>query len=473
MKRYTAQEIALHTGGRVISGDPQKTASRVSIDSREVTEGDLFCAIKGERNDGHDFVGDAVLRGANIALVERIVSLPEAALQKAAATGFALVLVDSTVKSLGLLARHYRSELTLTTTVGITGSVGKTSTKDLVHSILSRKFRTYKNPGNLNSHIGLPLALLNMSDDYEYAVLEMAMRKRGEIRELCEIARPAYGVLTDISASHIGLLGSIEEIAMAKAELLESLPPWGLALLAGDNPWVRKVGELCKSPKIYYGFKDDSDLRAWDVTFSEDGSTAFKVSYRGNSYEFRLPIPGAHQVENALAGIGLGLYMGISPEEIQEGLSHVSLSPMRQEVIKSNGLLIINDAYNASEKSMKAALDLLNMLGKGRKIAILGDMLEMGTYGPEAHLRVGAYAREKADVLIAIGELGAFIKKGWDEGTGGTGYSSWFSDKMKALDYVKSVVEPGDTILVKASRGMGFETIVATLKQCNEEGVGK
>jgi len=472
VRPYSAGEIARITGGRIILGGPRSLAKGVSIDSRKVREGDLFCAIKGDRADGHDFIGDVVKRGASCALVERPVELSQDLRDAAVKTGFAIVLVRSTVEALGLLASRYRSELDLTV-IGITGSVGKTSTKDLTHAVLSRRFTTYKNPGNLNSHIGLPLAVLGMEPGHEYAVLEMAMRKRGEIRQLGEIAGPKYGILTDISVSHIGILGSLEEIALAKAELLESLPQDGLAILAGDNQWVRKMSSHARCPFLYYGLSEDSDIRGFDVTVADDGTSRFAVSFRDRTYRFTLSLPGAHQVENALAAIGFGLYLGLSDEEILAGLSGVILSPMRLEVVRCNRITIINDAYNASPKSMKAALDLLSKMTGKRKVAVLGDMLEMGAYGPEAHREVGQYASSRADLLVAVGDLGRYIKSGWEEGTVPPKPSSWFSDRESARDHLGCLVEPGDTVLVKASRGMGFESLAEYLRALGGSGGGE
>jgi UDP-N-acetylmuramoyl-tripeptide--D-alanyl-D-alanine ligase len=461
---YTLGEIARITGGKLLQGNPCSRASGVAIDSRQGVSGALFCAIQGQRADGHDFVAAAASKGAIGALVQRPVAIPDQA--------FGLVLVDSTVDALADLAVFHMSRLDVTV-IGITGSVGKTSTKDLIGAVLNQKFRTYKNPGNLNSHIGLPLAILGMEPGYEYSVLEMAMRARGEIRELCSIARPKIGVLTDISASHIGVLGSLNEIAMAKAELLESLPANGLAVICHDNEMVRGAGKHAKCKLITYGFSPEADCAGYDIESSDSGFTRFKVSYRGRQFCFELELPGLHQVQNALAAIAIGFELGLSAEEIAQGLLSVSLSPMRLEVIREKHLTIINDAYNASVKSMEAALDLLESLGKGRKIAVLGDMLEMGGYGPAAHLEVGRYARKKADALVAIGPLSSYIKQGWDEGATAQGFSSsWFPDKESSTGFLSELIERGDTCLVKASRGFELEWLVDFLLDLNNRMTG-
>ncbi len=462
--KYSLGEITGITNGQFLQGEAGLHVNGVAIDSRKDVSGKLFCAISGERADGHNFIDGVSQRGAIGALVERPIEVSD--------PGFALILVNSTVKALGDLAAHYRSQMPVTV-IGITGSVGKTSTKDLIGSVLNQKFRAYKNPGNLNSHIGLPLAVLGMEPGYRYAVLEMAMRARGEIQDLCKIAEPRIGVLTDISASHIGVLGSLEAIAYSKAELLESLPCDGTAFLCWDSEMVRQVSHLAKCPIVTYGFHEESGCRGFDIQALSDTSSRFKVSYRGRVFDFDLNMPGTHQVQNALAAIAVGFELGLSAGEISRGLAGVALSPMRQEIVKTESLTIINDAYNASVKSMKAALDLLASTGKGRKVAILGDILEMGDYGPRAHFEVGGYARQKADALVAVGPLGAYIRQGWDQSeTVPSGSSSWFLDKESAFDFIAGFIKRGDTCLVKASRGMEFESLVALLSNFSDCGIG-
>lgn len=452
---YTLNEIAHITGGMLSQGKPYSKAYYVAVDSREDVSGSLFCAIPGERVDGHDFVDVAASKGAVGALIQRPVEIDDCE--------FGLILVDSTVRALGTLASHYRANMPVTT-IGITGSVGKTSTKDLVGSVLNQKFNAYKNPGNLNSHIGLPLAVLGMDPGYEFAVLEMAMRARGEIRDLCDIAKPKMGILTDISASHIGVVGDMETIALSKSELLDCLPPDGIAILCWDSEMVRKVSGHARCRKITYGFHDQADYKGLNVEATDNLGTRFEVRFQGKEYEFFLNMPGVHQVQNALAAVALGFELGLMPEQIRYGLSNVDLSPMRQEIVKTDHLTILNDAYNASVKSMKAALDLLSSLGKGRKVAILGDMLEMGEYGPEAHFEVGTYARQKADFLVAVGPLSVYTKQGWDQTeTLAPDSSSWFCDKEDCLKSISGFLKSGDTCLVKASRGLEFESLVEFL----------
>ncbi len=461
VRPYSLREIAYVTGARILFGDGDRLFRRVSTDSRKALPGDLFVAIVGERSDGHDFVSQVREKGGGGAVCEH----PVEGLSPGA-DGFGVLMAGSTIKALGDLAAHYRRELA-TEVIGVTGSLGKTSTKDLLVSVLATQFSTYGNPGNLNSHIGLPLALLGIDAPYRHAVLEMAMRARGEIADLCRISRPTVGVLTDISVSHIGVLGSIDEIALAKAEILEELPPDGLAVMCGDNEHIRKMSAKARCRKIFYGLGSENDVKAENIQSLGVGGSSFTAVYKTGRYPLTVRVPGVHQVQNALAAVAIGLEFGMSPSRIRDGLENAVMSPMRLEIRRKGGLTLINDAYNASPKSMQAALDLLATTQGDRRIAVLGDMLEMGSYGPQAHREVGKYASEKADLLVAVGELGIEIVRGWNE-TGTSKRASWFAGKEEAQEHLKNLLRRGDVCLVKASRGMGFESIVAFIDHLEE-----
>jgi len=472
MRPYSIREVIGIVGAHLVHGEPSNQVAGVTSDSRKASPGDLFCALVGERVDGHSFVVDVFRKGASAAMIEHPVpGLAETLSAEDREGRFCLLEVPSVVKSLQALAASYRAELA-TKVIGITGSVGKTSTKDLICSVLREKYEAYGNAGNLNSHVGLPLAVLAINGTPQYAVLEMAMRARGEITELCDIAKPEIGILTDISTSHVGVLGSIEEIALAKAEILTSLPPGGAAIAAGDNEWVRKMSrEAAPQPVMFYGLSEGCDVRGLDVVSLGAEGSAFRAEVTGElrdcascpgSMAFRLRVPGLHQVHNALAAVAVGLLTGVPYEQIRDGLENAVMSPMRLQVVAAKGFTIINDAYNASPKSMRSALDLLHETGGGRKIAVLGDMLEMGDHGPKAHREVGEYARSKASFLACSGQLGREIIAAWDA-TGGGGSSSWFPDKAHLTEFLEGFVRPGDTVLVKASRGMGFESVVSAL----------
>lgn len=468
MRPYSVGEILGIMDARLEHGDPSLLITGVTSDSRKAASGDLFCALVGERVDGHDYVAEVFRKGARAAIIEHPVpGLIEFLKVEDPERRFAVLSVRSTVKALQALAASYRSELP-TKVIGITGSVGKTSTKDLVCSILREQFSAFGNPGNLNSHVGLPLAVLQIDGRPDYAVLEMAMRARGEISELCAIAKPEIAVLTDISVSHIGVLGSIEQIALAKAEILAALPQGGVAIASGDNEWVRRMGASSGRDVIYYGLSEGCHVRAIDVvSLGAEGST-FRVELTGpmagkaGPMDFRVKAPGLHQVHNALAAVAIGLVTGVPYDKMRHGLENAAMSSMRLQILEHNGITIINDAYNASPKSMRSALELLSEIGTQRKVAVLGDMLEMGSYGPDAHRDVGRLAAAKASYLCCSGELAKDIKAGWDA-TAPAGTSSWFPDKSSLSEFLRGFLAPGDAVLVKASRGMGFESIVASL----------
>lgn len=464
MRAYPLWEIAEIVGGSIIRGDRTRPFTRVEIDSRRINSGDLFWCIQGDRVDGHSFVANVAKKGAGAAVIEHPVDLSDSS---AASLDFGLLRVDSTVRAIGVLAKAYRAELPASI-IGVTGSVGKTSTKDLAGSVLSTRFSTYRNPGNLNSHIGLPLAVFGMDSSYRYAFLEMAMRKKGEITELCDMVHPDIGILTDISDSHLGELGTIQNIADAKSELLAYLPVHGLAIVCGDNPWVRKVSIRARCKTVSYGLSDGCDCRGYDVkTLGAEGSD-FAVAYKDSHYRFSIKTPGLHQVQNSLAAVALGLELGLTYHEIRHGLASASLSPMRLQVMEFPKITVINDAYNASPKSMRSALDLLSQIGHGRKIAVLGDMLELGESGPEAHRDVGRYAASKATHLVTIGLLSEEIKVGWDEVSSDP--SVHFPDKDSAWEHISGGSLEGDVYLVKASRGMGFETLIESFGKTGADG---
>lgn len=466
MKELFAGEIARKTGGSLVYGEESVRVTGVTTDSRTASPGDLFCAIKGERVDGHDFVAEAFSRGATACLVSRDIEVPPDA-----ARGRAIIRVPDTVSALGSLAREYLGSLGVKV-IGVTGSVGKTSTKDMIYSVLSRRFRAGRNPGNLNSHVGLCLAVFQLDPGVEIAVLEMAMRAVGEIAYLAYIARPVYGVLTDISQSHVGVVGSLESIARGKGELIEALPEDGIAFLAGDNPLVRQAGNRARCKKVLYGLGQDCDYTAERIrSLGEEGSV-FILRYPGGEVEIKIPVPGRHQVRNAVGAAAVGLELGMAAEEVASGIEEAKLSGMRTTISHAGPLTILDDSYNSSPVSCKAALDLLDELPGGRKIAVLGDMLELGEWATEAHREVGRYAAEKVDVLLAEGEFARHIASGAVERTSSlkrVPEVTWVPDRESARRFLSGALRPGDVVLVKASRARKFEEYVEFLREAGRE----
>lgn len=458
MKTMTLKEVAQAINGRLCQGDAGVRVRAVSIDSRSLAGGELFFALRGQRHDGHDFVPQALAAGAAGVVVERMVS--------ALNPGAAVIHVDDTLAALQQLARYNR-EVYRVPVIGITGSSGKTSTKDLVAAALSRRFNTLKTTGNRNNEIGLPLTLLELNERFQAVVVEMAMRGMGEIAFLCRLARPTGAVITNIGEAHIERLGSVDNIARAKGEILEAIGPEGFAVLHRDSPYIRREAARCRGRVYFFGIGGEADVLGRDIR-PEKGGNRFRVRVPdGGETEIHLPLPGRHNVENALAAVGVAWALGVSLEDIAAGLAGAVLTPMRLEIIDCRGLKIINDTYNANPSSTRAALQVLAETGtRGRRIAVLGDMLELGDEAQAAHRRVGGDAAAGVvDYLITVGNLARFMAEG-ALAAGMPGRCVFrCASKGEALEVLKDLARPGDVVLVKGSRGMRMEEVVQALVQ--------
>lgn len=454
MKPLTLREIAAVTGGEIIQGDPGTVINSVSTDSRKIKKGDLFFALSGERYDAHSFLAQAAASGAGGLVVSRRVDLP---------SGVPVLMVGDTLAALQALAASNRERCGVPV-VGITGSTGKTTTKDMVACVLSTRLRTLKTSGNYNNEIGLPLTLLAMDESFEVAVVEMAMRGPGEIDALCRIARPDGAVITNIGETHLELLGTVSNIAAAKGEILDHIPPGGFALLNAESPFIRREAGRCRGKVIFFGIEEPADIRGENIRPDGEGSR-FDAVVKGERYEFFLPVPGRHNVMNALAAVGVGLEMGLTAEEIAKGLATVALTGMRLEISEAGGLKVINDAYNASPASTKAALQVLaGTAGGRRKVAVLGNMLELGPRAAAGHREVGETAAGLGvDYLVAVGDLAAGIA----EGAAGAGLAAerifHCANNEGAMKVLDELLQVDDVVLVKGSRGMRMEQIVQHL----------
>jgi UDP-N-acetylmuramoyl-tripeptide--D-alanyl-D-alanine ligase len=426
----------------------------VSIDSRKIEKGNLFIPFQGEKVDGHQFVEDAFRKGAAASLWKKDVPNPP--------KDVPILMVDDPLHALQELARAYRNELQ-TKVVGITGSNGKTTTKDMTASLLSRKYRVQKTEGNFNNHIGLPLTILSLREDTEVAVIEMGMSAKGEISFLTKLARPEVAIITNIGESHLQDLGSREAIADAKLEIVEGLPKDGLLLYFGDEPLLRERVQNMKQVRTKtFGKMSTNDVYP---TFTEQKGlgTVFSINRQPNE-QFFLPVLGAHNLMNALAAMMVAEEWNLSFTEMKKGLENLQLTKMRMELLEGkNGAKWINDAYNASPTSMKAAIQLLESLqGFERKIVVLGDMLELGPQEKEFHFQVGkSIDPNRIDYVFTYGELAAFISNGAKEQFPSDRVLS-FNDKTELINHLKHVVKANDVILVKASRGMRLEEVVQT-----------
>jgi UDP-N-acetylmuramoyl-tripeptide--D-alanyl-D-alanine ligase len=454
MKAVSIGKIAEVTGGRIMQGDPDTILHSVSTDTRKIKQGDLFFALTGEHYDAHDFLAQAAAAGSGGLVVGRRVSLP---------AGVPVLLVEDTLAALQALAAFNRERFQ-GPMVGITGSTGKTTTKDMVASVLGVRWRTLKTEGNLNNEIGLPLTLLALDDGVEACTVEMAMRGPGEIAALSRIARPGSAVITNINETHLERLGTVSRIAAAKGELLEHVPPGGFALLNVESPFIKREAKRCRGKVIYYGLEKPTGLMAREIR-PERGGLCFNVVLEGELQEFYLPVPGRHNVLNALAAIGVGRELGLTVEEIAAGLAAVALSGMRLEILEAGGLTIINDAYNASPASTRAALEVLRDVSGGRrKIAVLGNMLELGPCAVEIHREIGKKACELGlDFLITVGNLAAGAAEGAVQA--GMAWERVFpcTEHAVALRILKGLLHAGDVVLVKGSRGVKMEVVVQGL----------
>lgn len=463
---------------RSASGTPEAPVRRVRVDSRQVEPGDLFVALPGEQTDGHQFLNDAFARGAVGAIVQRRRT-------PAGAPAGPLVEVADSLLALGELAAWHRNRFDLPV-IAVTGSVGKTTTKDFIAGVLSRQWKTLKNPASWNAEVGLPLTLLELDASHQAAVVEMAMRGPNQIRYLARIARARIAVITHVGLSHMELLGSQDAIAAAKAEVLEYLPHDGSAILNADDPYFDFLSSRVAPGARILPFALDHDVRnavagaylgagpqeAPRGTAAASGPLGARFAVRGAGgrkvSRMWIPLLGKHNVRNALAAAAVGDVLGISPTRIARGLAEAETSAMRMTPrVLTGGGTLLDDAYNASTpEAMLAALDVLREMPGTRKIAVLGTMMELGEASEEAHTRVGeGLARLSPDLLVAVGEGGARIASGATGAGLAPGNIARRGTNEEALELLREARRPGDVILVKGSRGMAMESIVRGLTE--------
>jgi len=457
-------EIASVVGGQThdIPDASVQVTGEVVRDSREVGPGSLFVAFAGERVDGHDYAADVVAAGAVAVLASRPVGVPA-------------IVVDDVQRALGALARHVVERLGATL-VALTGSAGKTSTKDLIAQVLRSKAPTVFTPGSLNNEIGLPLTALSATEETRFLVLEMGARAIGHIRYLTDLTPPKIGLVLNVGTAHIDGFGGRAQIAQAKGELVEALPPsdaGGVAVLNADDPLVRAMASRTKARVILFGESDEADVRAENVRLTESGQPAFRLHTPSGCSEVTMRLYGEHHVSNALAAAAVAHELGMSADEIATALSEAgSLSRWRMEVTeRPDGVTVVNDAYNANPESMRAALRALAAMGKGRRTwAVLGQMAELGDEALAEHDAVGRLAvRLNVSKLVAVGgreaswlQLGAYNEGSWGE------ESVHVSDAQSAVDLLRSQLRPGDVVLVKASRSVGLERVAQALVEGTE-----
>jgi UDP-N-acetylmuramoyl-tripeptide--D-alanyl-D-alanine ligase len=453
----TLAEISALVDGELTGAPGTTVTGAVTLDSRTVGAGDLFVAVAGERVDGHDFLDAAAAAGAVAALTSR----PDDALP--------CVVVADPVAALGRLAAGVHERLTAggTTTLGITGSSGKTSTKDLLGQVLAAAGPTVSPPGSYNNDIGLPLTVLSADAGTRYLVLEMGSRGRGHIARLCAVARPQIGVVLNVGSAHLGEFGSPEGIAVAKGELVEALPEDGTAVLNADDPRVLGMRERARARVVTVGRGADADVRATDVALDGSGRASFTLHAAGEQHPVTLAVVGEHQVANSLSAAGAALAAGMAPADVAAALSAAEpRSRWRMEVDRrADGVTVVNDAYNANPESMRAALAALAGMAGERRIAVLGGMAELGDGAAAEHERLGRDAvAAGVDLIVAVGPDAVGIA----EGATATGHrageeSVHVPDRVAARELLAAVLRPGDVVLVKASRSYGLELLAADL----------
>ena len=452
---------------------PNATAliTEAAIDSRLVIPGSLFVAIPGEKVDGHDFIAEAFARGASFALTQK--ELPASFrtldlrgdLSADPTFDFSPPLclrVDNSIAALQQIARFWRRKLNLRV-VGITGSVGKSTTKEMVAEVLGSKYHTLKSPGNLNNEIGLPLTILKLSSGYERAVLEMGFYVPGEIQFLCDIALPQIGVVTNIGTVHAERAGSQEAIARGKSELIQALPADGVAILNFDDPWVRKMEEKAKARVFFYGLSSEADLWADQIEGLGLNGIRFRLHYNGETIHTRVPMIGRHSVHTALRAAAVGLNDGLGWQEIFEGFAH-GHSQLRLVAVRSKtGALILDDTYNASPESMLAALNLLDEMD-GRKFAVLGDMLELGPYERQGHEMVGMRTAQVAKTLLTLGQRAHMIADAARRAGMKSANILEFEETESIVDWLNKHLTSNDAVLIKGSHGLRMDRITSALE---------
>lgn len=458
MRPMSTEEIAQVTGGKILYNQKTIKVQSLCIDSREAKEGALFVAIKGSRVDGHDYIVDAIKRGAVAVLVEREVEALE---------GVVLILVKDNYTALQALTKYYRQKLDIPI-IALTGSSGKTTTKDIIYSVLRQKYKVHRTIGNQNNDLGVPLTIFGIEEDTEIAVVEMGMDHLGEISQLVHMAYPDISIITNIGVTHMENLGSQENIFKAKCEIFETLTQNQMAIVNGDDPYLARLqGKEFNIVQIGLDKKKFS-LYADEITSNSSG-LEFTVCYNGECRKFQFTFPGMHNVYNCLFGIYLGIHFHMTFDEIQQGLIEYFPSNNRMDIRNIKGFKIINDSYNANPDAMKAALGVLMDFKEddGRTFAVISDMLEIGEESSKYHQEIGSFIAKsnKIDYLVAVGSLAkeyynGALKNGMD-----LNFVHYFENKSQAAQFIQQNIKSKDVLLLKGSRGMFMEEILETLER--------
>lgn len=448
MKPFTLEEIASACGGTYVGDDASKSICITSVerDSRQIKEGSLFLAIKGERVDGHDFIQKCYDSGAICAVCE---NAPENTVKP-------YILVHSTLEAVKKIGKAYREKFDIPV-IGVSGSVGKTSTKEMLYAVLSQKFKTHKTQGNLNNELGVPLTLLSMPEDTEAAVIEMGISDFGEMSRLSEMVQPTICVLTVIGCCHLENLGDLDGVLKAKTEMFNCATENAKFILNGDDEKLASIKNVNGKSPIFFGISDKNRYHAQNIKNNGESGINCTICFDDKKLDVVISAIGTYMVSNALAAAAVGNLLGLSDQELINGVQSYKTVGSRANLINTKSLRIIDDCYNANPNSVKASIDtLLNF--EGRTVAILGDMKELGADELKLHYNTGKYAREKGiDLIISVGELARELAKGAD--------GMWFESVKRLEEALPSLLQKGDTVLVKASHSMHFEKITEFLMQ--------
>lgn len=462
MNEIYIKDIVREARGKLLIGNLENKCNDFSIDTRDIKAGDTFIGIKGESFDGNKFYAEALEKGAQTCILQGV-KIENEELEKYKDKN--IIIVESTRNALGKIAK-YKRELYNIPVVAITGSVGKTSTKDIIASVVAQKYNVLKTEGNYNNDIGLPLTILRLKD-HDALVVEMGMNHLREIAYLTSIAKPQVAVITNVGTAHIGNLGSRENILKAKLEILEGLQENGTVIVNNDNDLLNKwAKEDTKYNKITYGIEENSDVMACDIQIEETYSK-FSTVANEKKYEIEVPISGNHFVYNSLSAIAVGRALNIDIKLTQKGIKEFELTKKRMDIQKiSNDITVINDSYNASYDSMKAALEYLKKVSGNKKIAVLGDMRELGKFGEEIHRLVGKeVAKNDIDILITVGESAKFIAKEAEKNGMNSNRIFICDNKMEAYNNLKDEMKEKDVILIKAANSLNLSEILEMLKK--------
>lgn len=453
MKNMTLENIAAACGGEIYCMREelaQETAKGIVIDSRQIEPGYIFVATKGERVDGHQFIPDVFAKGAMAVICE---VLPEEDLGPC-------ILVKDSFMALKQAAAFYRQQLDIRV-VGITGSVGKTSTKEFVASVLSEKYKVHKTAGNYNNEVGLPLTIFGIQEDDQIAVLEMGINTFGEMHRLSEVAKPDICVMTNIGQCHLENLIDRDGILRAKSEIFDFMNPKGTVVVNGDDDKLATIHEVYGKAPVTFGMNKQNAIWADHIENRGLLGSCADIHMGDDVVHAIIPLPGEHMIYNAMAAAAVALQFGMSKEEIAAGISHVEAVAGRSHLVEAGDKVIIDDCYNANPVSMKAAIDLL-ATAPGRKVAILGDMFELGENEKAMHGEVGEYAAEKGiDLILCVGELSEAM---YQEAVGSGGNAKYYETREALEAVLNEILQPGDTVLVKASHSMAFENLVKCIQ---------